>query len=372
MKKFFPCLVISFLFFLNVTCGKKGPIYPPLVLKPQKIESFSVIQRGKGIILEWENPTTYTDGAPLDGVAEVEIWLAGEKEESKSKGPPIVEEQISSEEFLKKAELIETITQEKFPEHLKAESDRPQGLQYNFRLRHKDFLSRKYTFGLRIKDRKKRKSDFSGFLSVKPQALPLPPGDVHSDIREDRILILWDAPLENIDGSSPANVKGYNIYRGEGDAYPHRLNQSLIKEEEYHDKDLVFGKTYRYFVRASATESPPYFQSMDSRVIEVEAKDISPPGPPTGLVSIRGKDFISLSWDESQEEDLAGYKVWRREEGQEEYLLLTPEIIRENTFTDTDVKKNKKYIYSVTALDHNGNESKRSKSITEILEDDFS
>lgn len=360
------------------SCGKKGAIYPPIIRKPQRIENFTAIQRGDKIVLEWTNPTTYIDGESLEGVEEVEIWLALEKvgkkrsksEEFRQEEAPVVEEQIAEEEFLKKAALYLSLGKEKFPEYLIIGSEGSRFYQYHYQLRQEDFLSSKYTFGLRIRDRKKRKSDFSMLLAIRPQAIPLPPRYVHSEVQKDRIVVLWEAPLENIDRSLPAIVKGYNVFRGEGDARPRLLNRSLIKEKKYHDTNIVFGKTYHYFVRASATDSSPYLQSTDSKVIEVEAKDTFPPEAPTGLVAIKGEDFISLAWDGNQEKDLAGYMVWRKEKGEEEYSLLTPDLIRENTYTDKEIEKYKSYVYSITALDQAGNESKMSKSISEIIGDD--
>lgn len=378
MKKFFSCLLVASLFLIMTSCGKKGAIYPPIIRKPQRIENFRAVQRGDRILLEWTNPTTYTDGESLDGVEEVEIWLfEEEKEKEKSEGEesekeeaPDTEEQISEEEFLQKAALYLALEKEKFPEYLIKKNEESQFYQYQYQLEQKDFLSRKYIFGLRTEDRKKRKSNFSRLLTISPQALPLPPQNINFEIKEDRILILWNAPVKNIDQSLPAHVMGYNVFRAEGEAPPRCLNSDLIKEEMYNDIDFVFGKTYRYFVRASATETPPYLQSSDSEVIEVEAKDTFPPKAPTGLVAIKGEDFISLAWDRNQEKDLAGYRVWRQETGQEEYSLLTPDPIRENTYTDKEIEKNKSYLYTITALDRAGNESEMSQSISEIIGED--
>ena len=66
------------------------------------------------------------------------------------------------------------------------------------------------------------------------------------------------------------------------------------------------------------------------------------------------------------ESDFSGYRVWRKKEGEEEYRLLTPEAIRENTFTDTSIEKGIRYHYAVTAVDKQGNESERSDSVSEI------
>ncbi|MFQ6108538.1 MAG: fibronectin type III domain-containing protein [Candidatus Aminicenantales bacterium] len=366
MRKFFSLILILSFSFINTSCGKKGSIHPPLFKIPQKIETFYVIQRGDRIRLRWVNPAVYTDGSPLEGFGKVEIWLVEEERSLREEGSHFKEEKISEEEFLKKARLLASIQGEELSQYRAEEKEAPIRYQYFFNL-DKDFLLKKYVFGMRIKDRKKRTSAFSKFLALKPVVLSLPPQCVKAYVHRDRIEIMWDAPETNFDGSSPPNIKGYNIYRSEKDGSPQLINSELLEDTSYEDKDFVFGSTYSYFVRASGTESPPYFQSDNSETIEVQTKDTFPPDPPQGLVLIKGKDFISLSWDMNREKDLDGYRVWRKEEGGAEFHLLTADPIRENTFTDSEVEKNKKYIYSVTALDKDGNESNKSEPASGII-----
>lgn len=372
MKKIFPIFIISSLFLLSSSCGKKGAIYPPIIRIPQRVKKFRAIQRADKIILEWTNPTTYIDGNPMREIDEIEIWLAEEKRESAEKEESDEEEKLSVEEFEKKAELLASIKREKFSEYLIEQRKMYQNLRYIFPLSGKEFLTKKFIFGLRVKDRKRNKSRFSGLESVEPKILPLPPKGLRFTVYKDRIQILWDPPEKNMDQSSPPNVEGYIIFRADRETQPRRINPELIKENKYEDEGFVFDKAYKYFVRASATDSRPFLQSENSETLEVLAKDKFAPEAPSGLVSMTGKNYIALSWDDNQEEDLAGYRVWRKEEGEEEYLLLTTEPVRENTYTDTKVEKNKRYYYSITALDKHGNESKKSEAASEIIKDTFS
>jgi hypothetical protein len=356
MKNFFSALFATFLVFFCLYCGKKGDILPPLVRFPQAIEEIRAVQKSDRIILTWINPTAYEDGSTLSSIEVVEIWALEEKtgiEESSAK--------ILAEEFEKVAKPLAVIPQDRFEDYAVQDGTDKRLMAYAYDLSG-DFLSKKYTFGLRVKDRK-RYSAFSVLVSVKPMVLPLPPTEVKAEVFADRIEITWKPLSGSSDSSSAPNVKGYNVYRSMGEEGPQRRNSRLVEEEKYGDRDFVFGQTYRYFVRASATETSPYLESEDSEAIEIFAKDTFAPEPPQGLVSVSGQDVVAISWDPNEEEDLAGYRVWRREEGTEEIGLLTPEPIKESVYNDRAAEKGKMYAYAVTAVDISGNESRISNII---------
>jgi hypothetical protein len=351
MKNFFLVLFASNLTLFCLCCGKKGNILPPLVRFPQTAENVRVVQKADQIILTWQNPTAYEDGSTLSVIEKIEIWILEGKaaEEVETAELPV-------EEFAQAAGLLATITEDQIQE----------SMIYSYDLSGKDYLSKKYTFGLRVKD-KKRYSPFSVLVSLKPMVLPLPPTEVMAAVFPDRIEITWNPPLENRDQSSPPNVKGYNIYRSEGEAESKRLNAGLIEGEKYDDRNFVFGQTYRYLVRASATETSPYLESEDSEGMEILTKDTFAPEPPNGLISVAGQAVLAISWDANAEEDLEGYRVWRREEGATEFHLLTQDPIKECAYNDRAVEKGKMYAYAVTALDKAGNESQKSKTIADRI-----
>lgn len=359
MKRFFLFISPLILLLSFVVCGKKGPLLPPLPRIIQKIEVLELSQKGRQIILEWENPAAYVDGSPVSGIKEVEIWLL-EIKAAQQKKP-------SLKEFENNSRLVALIQKERFSKYLSRGGDSAGRLSYPYELKKEDF-DKELIFGLRVREKKKRRSVFS-LCSARPVVLSLPPEEVRTIVREDRIEIRWEAAKSNIDGSSPARFQGFNIYRAVGESLPRRLNSHLIKELKYSDRDFLAGKVYRYFVRASTKESSPFFESGNSEVAEAQWQDVFPPTAPSGLVSIVAGDYISLSWDENQEEDLAGYRVWRKKEGEKDYVLLTPESIVENAFNDASVEKSIRYDYAITALDTSGNESKKSESISEIIKD---
>jgi len=127
------------------------------------------------------------------------------------------------------------------------------------------------------------------------------------------------------------------------------------------------GEEYEYFVRSSASEEPPFLESENSEKVNMTVKDTIPPEKPENLIIIAGDDRITLTWDRVKDNDLKGYKVWRRIKGEEEFILLTSEPIEENIFNDFSTGKGIEYEYYVSALDKAGNESEKSEIITGTL-----
>jgi hypothetical protein len=361
MKNFIAIFLTTILVLTFLSCGKKGNVLPPLVRFPQTAENVQIVQIADQIVLTWQNPIAYEDGSALSVIENIEIWIL---EEIATEGMKTSE--MSDEEFERVAKLHMTIPGDRIQDYAVQKGVSHGQMVYVFKLSGKDFLSKKYTFGFRVKE-KKRFSSFSVLVSLQPMVLPMAPTDVAGTVFPDRIEVKWNPPLKNRDQSTPPNLEGYNIYRSEGEEMPRRLNVNLVIGEKYNDKNFSFGQIFRYFVRASATSTSPFLESEDSDAIEISAEDTFAPDPPKGLISVAGQDVLSITWDANGEVDLDGYRVWRRDEGSAEVRLLTPDLIKENAYNDKSVKKGTTYMYFVTALDKSGNESHRSEAISDRI-----
>ncbi len=386
---FLTTLIISFLVFSS--CGKKGPILAPLKKIPKTVENVKLNQKGDEFILEWINPSEYVNGKPLSEIDEIEIWLLKKKKKKAEGGlqKKVKENEVSSSEFKNKSALLKTIKKDDFSDYYVQDEESSGQFKYIYEIENDDFSLESLVFGIQVKDKRGKKSDFSELLSKKAVIVPLPPQNMKSAVFEDHIMLEWQPPQSNIDSSKPPYVEGYNVYRSHEDEKPQRLNSELIIENEYSDKDFHFGEEYRYFVRASTRPDFPlivmkktffiYFmirygwidlpelyeidmqgspvESSDSNVVNIKPEDTFAPDTPSGFVLLVSGNYLSLSWDRNKEEDLAGYKVWRKEAGEKEYILLTEAPIKKNSFMDTDFEKDKEYMYAVSAVDIRGNES---------------
>jgi fibronectin type 3 domain-containing protein len=74
--------------------------------------------------------------------------------------------------------------------------------------------------------------------------------------------------------------------------------------------------------------------------------------------------FIDLVWAPVTDADLAGYNVYRHEEGGPA-ARINAELLKTPAFRDSNVSSGKKYFYSVSAVDLRANESARSEEASE-------
>ena len=106
----------------------------------------------------------------------------------------------------------------------------------------------------------------------------------------------------------------------------------------------------------------------DSPPIKIVAHDIFPPAVPSALQAVFSgegqKPFIDLTWTANTESDLAGYNVYRHEQGGQPEKI-NAESIKAPSFRDANVASGKTYLYAVTAVDVRGNESLKSEETTE-------
>ncbi len=388
MKRyFFTTILILSSFFLSL-CGKKGPIYPPEIKIPNIVEAFKAIQRDDIIILTWRNPATYIDGSPITEIAEVKFWVM---EEILEEG--ITLESVSKEVFSEKARILKSIPAEEFSVYKTVKEDETVEYNYMHHFKLKDFEKKRLTLAVKIIDARGKYSDLSDFIYLEPKEAPMPPRGLSFEVYENKIELKWKPPEKTVVRSIASDliicycsycsflsifpislpgyrIDGYNIYRLTEGKEPERRNSSIIKDIYFDDKQFTFGSRYIYFVRASAAGISPLLESVDSDTIEVIPRDTFPPVPPKELSAVAGDSFITLIWESNQEKDLAGYKIWRKSQGETKYRLITPEVVESNSYMDSQVKDNIRYEYVITACDTSGNESKKSQPLSLVMTGD--
>jgi fibronectin type 3 domain-containing protein len=86
------------------------------------------------------------------------------------------------------------------------------------------------------------------------------------------------------------------------------------------------------------------------------------PARPSGVREVATETAVELSWEQNSEPDMAGYRVRRRQEGSEP-APIHEELLPTASYSDQDVVRGQEYLYTVTAVDQEENESEPSEAI---------
>jgi hypothetical protein len=151
---------------------------------------------------------------------------------------------------------------------------------------------------------------------------------------------------------------------------------------ELRDETFAWEKTYEYRVVIVGSAKVPNgnvvtFDASTSTPFEVFAHDTFPPDIPTGLQAVfsgqgqvQGQvqgPSIDLTWNPDMERDLSGYFIYRRLQGEpaSAAVKLNAQPVSAPAFRDSAIQPGRTYVYSVSAVDEHGNESKRSEESSE-------
>lgn len=354
------CLFIAALAFIfcalliNTSCGKRKPPLPPVERVLQRIE-ISGKQIGNRVIINWIMPARNASDNNLLNITRADIYRLIEPLDS-----PLT---LSEEEFANNSTLIATvpITDADFGKKTISYADELKFSGQPVRLR----------YAIRFVNSSGQKAAFSNFLIIEPSAKTADsPKSLNSVITEQAIILKWTAPQTNVDGSTPANILGYNIYRFPDKPENARiLNQSPITDTEFSDKSFEFEKSYSYFVRTVSLgkEGAPV-ESLESNTVSLSPKDNFAPSAPTAITIAAAPNVLSIFFAVNLENDIAGYRIYRSNDKNlpiADWTLLTSELLQTNTFQDKSVESGKTYFYYLVAVDKTGNASQPSEIISE-------
>lgn len=356
-KRILTLIGLAFIFsalFITLNCGKRKPPLPPIERVVQRAE-ISGIQRGNQVILNWTMPARNASGASLLNIDRVDIYRLTEPLDGALT--------LSEEEFASSSTLIATVpvSDADFGRKNLSYIDELQFSQQYARLR----------YAIRFVNTSGQKAAFSNFLIIEPASrIAVAPKSLAGNVSEQSVNLSWEAPVVNVDGSTPVNLLGFNVYRTEsGNETQRLLNGPPVTNTEFTDKTFEFGKQYTYFVRAvSIGANGQPVESLESNAVRVEPKDVFAPSAPTAITIAAAPNTLSIFFAVNPEKDIAGYRIYRSNDPdlpKGQWKLLTLEILKTNTFQDRTVEAGKTYYYFLTAVDAAGNVSEPSQVVSE-------
>ena len=335
---------------LAAGCAKIGDPQPPRIRIPKPAGDLAAHQVADSVELTVSVPAQNTDGSAATTLRQVDVLrLAEDAGKNEQTGP------VPEEEFMKQAVRILSIPESRFLSYRRENS---------FIIRDSlDFPQKSviYSSGFRyavlfINDRNQA-AGLSNQAFIRPVPIPRAPADISTEVTESSINLRWQRPAENMDGSTPARIAGFNIYRSEeaGAFPPAPLNAVPAQNPAYEDHDFKFDQTYFYAVSTVGNAENPHAESPLSDALKVVSRDVFAPAPPREFTAVAdGKDIILL-WSPSPSTDVAGYRIYRLEDGKAPGTLLQNELINNLSYRDTRLEG--KWKYSIRAVDAHGNES---------------
>ena len=181
-----------------------------------------------------------------------------------------------------------------------------------------------------------------------------------------RIVLRWNVPPSNTDGSALRDLSGFKLYRFDQAAgeecdnceekkslyanvdFQNPANAVISKGEvTYTDKDVSPGNVYSYWV------SSYNLRGREGRLSQVVAVPYSEPPPdPEHLSASAGARGIALEWDAPARADgIRGYRVYRgTTDKSEDMKSVGGTSSGETSFVDREAEKDIPYFYHVRSF----------------------
>ena len=355
--RFFAFCLLAFAFL--PACGKRRPPLPPVERVPQRTELLSGAQRGNQVILSWPAPSRNAPDESVQSIRRIDVYRLAE---NPAEPLPLTEEQFGARSTLIGSVSYETVRAAPGPiiyvDTLELAGE-PVRLRY----------------ALRYVNAAGQRAGFSNFLLIEPAArVAQPPKLAPALESEIAVTIRWQPPAANIDGSTPVNLIGYNVYRVEAaqnEISQTPLNAGPVTETSYADKTFRFGEQYNYVVRSvSLGTGGEQVESLNSDAVSVAPKDVYPPSAPSDVRIAAAPGRVSLFFPANPERDVAGYNIYRAIDAnlpRERWTKLNDAPLTRTTFQDERVESGLRYYYYLTAVDTAGNTSQPSEPVSDTV-----
>lgn len=351
-----PLALITLALLMNLSCGKRKPPLPPKERVLQRVE-IRGFQRGNQVILSWKMPEKNAPAGSFLHINRADIYRLAE--------PLSAPQSMSEEEFASRSTLVATL-------NIRETDFNSQTLSYTDTLQFARQAAR-LRYAVRLVNDAGQKAGFSNFFLLEPAArIASAPTSLSADVTQEAVKLAWTAPTANVDGSTPANLLGYNIYRSPSDKVPGKLlNRTPVADTNFDDEFFEFERPHFYFVRAvSVGSGGEPVESGESNIVQLVPKDTFAPSPPAAITIAATPTTISIFFASNPEKDVTGYRLYRSEDEnleKSQWQLLTPEPLTLTTYQDTKVESGKTYFYYLTAIDRFGNVSEPSEVVSEAV-----
>ncbi|HYX68488.1 MAG TPA: hypothetical protein VE825_05110 [Terriglobales bacterium] len=356
---------------LCCACGVPGAPQPPSLKLPKPVRDLRAERKGDKVTLTWTAPRLTTDqvGIKQLGVTRICRILGTEPASACTAVGELPGAQTAP---AKPASFVDTLPAE-------LQQKNPEAI---------------VSYAVETENADGRSAGLSNQVTLPAAPTLPPPSRIIPRVTAEGPVLGWTVPTDQtgamllLPGSATkAGLSySYRLYRrekGKPNATPVRVPVESafatpdLAQPNFNVRDTgtEWGKTYVYWATVVTTvksgSQTAEVEGDDSPAVEVFAHDVFPPAVPSGLEAVytpvpQQAGFIDLTWAPNTENDLAGYNIYRHEEGAAP-VKINSEMVKTPAFRDRNVVTGHKYSYSVSAVDLRGNESEKSGEASEAV-----
>ena len=316
-----------------------GEPLPPLLEIPARIEDLAASQVGAQLVLTWSRPRLTTEGTTPQRLDRIEIYATFYADGEQPADVP--------------SDQLAVVPVQGVPDT----QDRMRHTIELATLR----LPQRAVIAVKAVNDRGRDAGFSNVVTLPIVDLPQPPANLQGEVTERAVRLSWRPAERSAFGGATPSIDGYEIFRREAGTPEPGVMIGEAQSTEYADTSFAFEQTYVYAVRAFVRRDGATAVTPFSAPAEIAVLDTFPPAAPEDLRVVAGPGGIEISWNPNEEDDLAGYHVYRSEGG--EFERVSAEALRIPAFRDQTARPEARYRYHVRATDRKGNESRPSEPV---------
>jgi hypothetical protein len=344
---------------LFTACATIGPPQPPSLELPKPPSDLRAVRKGDRVTLTWTIPAVTTDQQRARSFGATRICRTANANLTQC-GPGIGQVPPPANLSANKTSTLKSAGS--YIDILPSQSDDPAEF---------------FMYAVEVCNANGRSAGLSKQARVSSIRTLPPPQNFRATVTNKGVVLSWTSDIPQA-GTQQQVSYVYRAYRRLEDSAQWILTGQVPAHDEHEeslaDSSIEWEKTYQYRVETvtviARNASEEQVEGDDSPEIKVFAHDVFPPAVPSELQAVFSgpgqKAFVDLVWAPDTDIDLAGYNVYRHEEGAAP-LKINKELVKTPAYRDTDVVSGMHYFYSVSAVDVRGNESARSEEAEETV-----
>lgn len=363
-------------------CGTPGVPLPPSLELPQPVQDLRASRKGDTVTLLWTVPRETTDRTtvrlrhlgPTHVCRSLTVGMTQCTEQVAQVDTPSL---VSAAEAAAKAKAAATSNK-----NTQSTPEKPVPVPANAKDTLSPALQQQHPTGfinyaIETLNTRGRSAGLSNQVQVPLAPTLPPPDDLAAKVAADGVVLTFTGVLH--EHEAPELRHKYRIYRQKkGTATAVLVGEvqlSTSSQGQLVDHSFEWQTTYQYWVTVVTMvshkgKSSAEVEGDNSTAITVFANDVFPPAVPSGLQAVFSgvgqQPFVDLTWAPNTDPDLAGYNVYRREDGGA-WSRINSALAPTPAYRDGNVAAGRTYFYAVTAVDVHGNESARSQETSEAV-----